>query len=258
MKDVVWAVVVRGSVGISPCIERPERELIRSNPPRGTKQNEPGPVNRPAIKLDGLGNWILNLLDAAVTWAVGDEPTHKEQITWTSSTFKCQRRVRKGTLSGRGFCKRMLGTTDWFQTAAVICLMSTSGHAKDTCFDSDSVQIHVDYCRLRCITNLISDFVTTPQKVIGGVKGMGGNKVAVSAVGTIRWTFNDDSGTSHALLIPGSLFTPKSPARLFLAAALGAREERPFTDKEWHPASNLCQSRVPCVVSPKVQEDRPF
>jgi hypothetical protein len=39
--------------------------------------------------------------------------------------------------------------------------------------------------------------------------------VAVSAVGTIRWTFDDDAGVSHALLIPGWLYIPDSPARLF-------------------------------------------
>jgi hypothetical protein len=44
---------------------------------------------------------------------------------------------------------------------------------------------------------------------------MGGDKVAVKAVGTIRWTFDDDDGVSHAFLIPGSLYIPDSPARLF-------------------------------------------
>ena len=57
--------------------------------------------------------------------------------------------------------------------------------------------------------------MSAPQKVIGWVKGMGGDRVAVSAVGTIRWTFDDDAGVSHALLIPGWLYIPDSPARLF-------------------------------------------
>ena len=166
-------------------------------------------------QLGSLGNRLISLLDTTVTWAIGDEPTHKERLTWTRPTFKSQRRVRKGTSSGQGFSKRKLGTTNWFRTAAVICLMSNTGHAKTTRFDSDSVKIHVDNCASRCITHSLSDFVKTPQKVIGRVKGMGGDKVAVTAVGTIRWTFDDDNGTSHAFLIPGSLYIPESPARLF-------------------------------------------
>ena len=77
----------------------------------------------------------------------------QEQLTWTRPSFKCQRRVRKGTWSGQGFCKRKLGTTNRFRTAAVVCLMSTSGHARDTRFDSEAVQIHVDNCAQRCITS---------------------------------------------------------------------------------------------------------
>ena len=44
---------------------------------------------------------------------------------------------------------------------------------------------------------------------------MGGDKVAVTAIGTLRWTFDDDDGVAHSFLIPGSLYIPESPARLF-------------------------------------------
>jgi hypothetical protein len=44
---------------------------------------------------------------------------------------------------------------------------------------------------------------------------MGGDMVAVKAVGTIRWAFDDDDGVSHFFLIPGTLYIPASPARLF-------------------------------------------
>ena len=44
---------------------------------------------------------------------------------------------------------------------------------------------------------------------------MGGDNVAVTAVGTIRWSFDDDNGMTHTFLIPGSLYIPSSPARLF-------------------------------------------
>ena len=59
------------------------------------------------------------------------------------------------------------------------------------------------------------DFIRPPQQVIGRVKGMGGYKVAVTAVSTIRWRVEDDDGTSHSFLIPELLYIPDSPARLF-------------------------------------------
>ena len=87
---------------------------------------------------------------------------------------------------------------------------------------TDSYVIHVNNCASRCITHSLSDFVRPPQKVVRRVKEMGGNKVAVSAVEIIRWTFDDDEGMTHAFLIlrslfliPGSLNIPESPARLF-------------------------------------------
>jgi Reverse transcriptase (RNA-dependent DNA polymerase)/GAG-pre-integrase domain len=166
-------------------------------------------------RLSVLGSNLLSQIDRAVTWAIGDEPTHKERLTWTSPRFRCQQRVRRDRSTGQGYNKRRMGTSEWYRTAAVISLMVTSGQAKSTRFDSDSVLLHVDNCASRCITNSISDFVKAPQKVIGRVKGMGGDKVAVEAVGTIRWTFDDDDGVPHAFLIPGSLYIPSSPARLF-------------------------------------------
>ena len=75
--------------------------------------------------------------------------------------------------------------------------------------------IHVDNCACRCITHALSNFMRPPQKVVGRVKGIGGDKVAVMAISTIRWTFDDNEGMSHAFLIPGSLNIPESPARLF-------------------------------------------
>jgi hypothetical protein len=119
--------------------------------------------------------------------------------------------------SGQGFNKRKLGTSTWFRTAATVCLIaSTAGQTQQTTrFDSDSVTIHVDNCASRCITNSLQDFVKPPQKVIGRVKGMGGDKVAVTAVGTVRWRIDDEEGISHSFLIPGSLYIPESPARLF-------------------------------------------
>ena len=158
---------------------------------------------------------MLNTIDDVVTWTIGNEPTHKERLTWTSPKFACQRRVRQGRSSGQGYNKRRIGTSDWFRKVSIVCLLAKSGNATTTRFDSDSVIIHVDNCASRCITNALSDFVKAPQQVVGRVKGMGGDKVAVRAVGTIRWTVDDDDGVPHSFVIPGSLYIPDSPARLF-------------------------------------------
>ncbi len=50
------------------------------------------------------------------------------------------------------------------------------------------------------------------QKVIGQVKWLGGNNVAVTAVGTIRWTFDDDNRGSHLFLIPDVCDSEKNVA----------------------------------------------
>ena len=41
-----------------------------------------------------------NILDRAVTWLIGDEPTFKEKLTWTRPRFSVQQRVRKGRSRG--------------------------------------------------------------------------------------------------------------------------------------------------------------
>ena len=102
------------------------------------------------------------IVDRLVTWAIGDEPTDNERLTWTNAEFRNQTRVRKGMSSGQGFNKRKLGTSLWHKTAAIICLVATTGRAETTRFDSDSYIIHVDNCASRCITHTLSDFVRPP------------------------------------------------------------------------------------------------
>lgn len=119
---------------------------------------------------------------------------------------------------GKGTNKLTIQTRKWLQTGTIVCLLSTasakSNHRKTT-FNSDSVTIHVDNCASRCITNNRSDFIKAPKRVIGRVKGMGSNNVAVQGIGTIQWFIDDDNGRKHKFLIPGSLYIPESPARLF-------------------------------------------
>ena len=188
---------------------------FRNESMKWKKRQRKGYLGISADQIATIMNRATMQLDRAVTWAIGSEPTDKERMTWTKAPFKYQRRVRHDRSTGQGYNKRKMGTSEWHRTSAIICLLAAAGTTQATRFDSDSVILHVDNCASRCITHSIDDFVTAPQKVIGRVKGMGGDKVAVSAIGTIRWTFDDDNGVSHAFLIPGSLYIPDSPARLF-------------------------------------------
>jgi hypothetical protein len=165
-------------------------------------------VDRMSKSIDSMAN----ATGKTILRLVGQAPNWKERLTWTNK----HRRVRYDKSRGQGYNKRHLRTSEWFKTAAIICLVARTGHASaQHKFDSDSVTIHIDNCASRCISNSISDFVKPPQKVIGRVKGMGGDNVAVKGVGTLRWTFDDENGLSHIFLIPGSLYIPDSPARLF-------------------------------------------
>ena len=212
-----WIEVVHGSFQLWLIVECGRRHDSKQEvkAAKWKRRHRKGPVARLEDSLGRFLDTAITYLDRLVTWAVGNEPTTKERLTWTAAGFRNQRRVRKGLSSGQGYNKRSIGTSSWHRTAAIICLVATTGRAEMARFDSDSYVIHVDNCASRCITHSLSDFVRPPQKVVGRVKGMGGDKVAVSAVGTIRWTFDDDDGMTHAFLIPGSLYIPESPARLF-------------------------------------------
>ena len=185
--------------------------------------------------IGSLQDRVLIRIDQAVTWAIGDEPTVRETLTWTKPRFRNQTRVRKQRSSGQGSNKRVQRTSGWFKTASIVCLLATSSQAHKAPFNSDSVIIHVDNCASRCITNSLGDFVRPPQKVVGRVKGMGGDKVAVSAIGTIRWTFDDDNGRTHTFLIPGTLYIPESPARLLSPQhwAQERKDDTPVKDGTW-------------------------
>ena len=182
-----------------------------------------------------VGKYTIRMLDKAVTWTIGSEPTKREMMTWRDQSVNYQQRVRKGRSSGKGHCKRRLRTSEWYKTASIICLIARVGNSHATRFDSDSVTLHIDNCASRCITHSIDDFASPPQKVIGRVKGMGGDNVAVAAVGTIKWTIDDDTGTPHTFLIPRSLYIPESPARLFSPQhwAQEQKDDLPVKNGSW-------------------------
>jgi hypothetical protein len=117
----------------------------------------------------------------------------------------------------------------------IIAFTAFHGYGQGNNFDSDAVLLHVDNCASRCVTNNIGDFVRAPTTVSGRVKGIGGTKVLVVAIGTIKWTFDDNDGNTHSFLIPGSLYIPTSPARIFSPQhwAQCQRDHKPTKDGTW-------------------------
>ena len=214
---VIWVLIVRGWLLCKMTSKgSPDTSPAKHSALRWKRRHKRGMWIKINNRITDALAAAVDYIDKATTLIIGNEPTTKEKMTWSRPRFAAQNRVRSDRSTGQGYNKRRIGTSAWFRTAATVCLIaSTTGRAQARSFDSDSFVIHVDNCASRCITNSISDFIRPPQKVIGRVKGMGGDKIAVTAVGTIRWRVDDEDGTSHSFLIPGSLYIPESPARLF-------------------------------------------
>jgi hypothetical protein len=85
--------------------------------------------------------------------------------------------------------------------------------AEDYEYDSDSYLIAVDNCSSRCITNEMTDFVSTPKKTSTFIKGIGGT-VKSTYIGTARWSILDDTGQMHTWDIPNTYYNESPPYRL--------------------------------------------
>jgi hypothetical protein len=81
-------------------------------------------------------------------------------------------------------------------------------------FDPDSKKIRIDNCASYCISNDQQDFQDHPRPINKQVKGIGGI-IKEIMTGTIVWFLEDDIGKVHKQIIPGSLYIPQAPSRLF-------------------------------------------
>jgi hypothetical protein len=81
-------------------------------------------------------------------------------------------------------------------------------------WDTDSSRIHVDNCASYSISNDIKDFVTKPEDTNKSVKGISGT-ISQVKTGTILWYIEDNNGKVHKIELPGSLYIPESPSKLF-------------------------------------------
>jgi hypothetical protein len=120
---------------------------------------------------------------------------------WSRILFGSRPRPRKRLNIVRSMC-------------IILAMHAASGQPdKRLPFDTDSKPLKVDNCTTASITPCLADCVTTPIKVRNKVEGIGGSISEVYKT-TIKWSFEDNDGLSHDILLPGSYYVPTAPSRL--------------------------------------------
>jgi hypothetical protein len=76
-------------------------------------------------------------------------------------------------------------------------------------YDSDSDVIGIDNRCSGCISHVRSDFKNTLKPTDNVIRGFGGNDVMRVQEGTLYWTWDDDKGIPHEMVIPKSYYVPK-------------------------------------------------
>jgi len=79
----------------------------------------------------------------------------------------------------------------------VLALMATGARQPEQVhFDTNLHSIGINNHCSACISHDIADFVDTPRPISGLIKGFGGACTQNIQIGTIRWHWEDEQGTS--------------------------------------------------------------
>jgi hypothetical protein len=81
-------------------------------------------------------------------------------------------------------------------------------------FDTDSYDILVDNCCSQSITNSLQDFIKPPKISDMWIRGLNGQTITQTKVGTVRWRIHDDAGRIHSILLPNTYYSPHAERRL--------------------------------------------
>ena len=142
--------------------------------------------------------------------------TRRHQLYyWTTYNYK-----RRHALQARWRCFWAIysitaaRTAHSYQCCASTKVPSDRAPAKQVSFDSDSFDIMVDNCCSYSITNDLDDYVSPPSMAHVQVKGYAGATSEANKVGTVRWQVEDDAGTVHDLLLPGTYYSPSAEHRM--------------------------------------------
>ena len=107
----------------------------------------------------------------------------------------------------------------------IYAYQSTNQHKDRLRFDTDSYTILVDNCCSRSITNSLKDYIDPPTDTTTKIKGYNGVSTKPTKVGTVQWSWEDDTGQSHTFHIKDTYYSPDAETRLLSpqhwASALG-------------------------------------
>jgi hypothetical protein len=84
-------------------------------------------------------------------------------------------------------------------------------HEAGTYYDTDSFPIMLDNRASKCLTNALEDFIGRPKWTNARIKGISGTKVPATYISMVKWTFEDDYGRCHDLILPGTYFSSEVP-----------------------------------------------
>ena len=125
-------------------------------------------------------------------------------ITYLQSPHRPPRRRKR---SGRPPRRRIL-------CHAVAVYAAAAKAQRITPFDRDSHMIGIDNRASGCFSHVSTDFVGPLRDSNKIVKGFGGSTTSAIKVGTLKWTWLDDTGKEWTHYIPNSYYAPTGGVRL--------------------------------------------
>ena len=131
--------------------------------------------------------------------------------------------------------------------AAIIAMSGTTDAQKSEAecgpFDSDSAMVGIDNRCSGCITHVRTDIpgeLTPCNRVI---KGFGGTRTTNVWQGTIHWSWDDDQGQTHKMVIPNAYYVPEGKVRL-LSPQHWAQTRRKSKDKRSGTGEETTGNRI--------------
>lgn len=99
---------------------------------------------------------------------------------------------------------------------ALIFAMTAQTKSIEECgpFDTDSELIGIDNRCSGCITHTRTDIPGEITECRRSIKGFGGERTYKVWTGTIHWTWDDDNGKQHKMVIPNAYYVPDGGVRL--------------------------------------------
>ena len=100
--------------------------------------------------------------------------------------------------------------------AMIMAMSGTTAISESECgpFDSDSNLIGIDNRCSGCITHVRTDIPGELRPCDRVIKGFGGTKITRVWQGTIHWSWDDDLGQTHKMVIPNAYYVPDGHIRL--------------------------------------------